>query len=58
MVEPGSRLAVLRDEPDNRILECADAGSAERIVTGDLAMLALGHHGDVQIVTLAGYLSQ
>jgi putative PIN family toxin of toxin-antitoxin system len=56
LVETGRRLAVLRDEPDNRILECAEAGRAERIVTGDRAMLALGHHGAVQIVSLAVYL--
>jgi putative PIN family toxin of toxin-antitoxin system len=57
MVEPGRRLAVLRDEPDNRILECAEAGHAERIVTGDRAMLALGRHGEVRIVSLAAYLT-
>ena len=56
MVEPARRLAVLRDEPDNRILECAEAGGAERIVTGDRAMLALGCHGNAQIVPLAAYL--
>jgi len=56
MVEPGRRLAVLQDEPDNRILECAEAGRAASIVTGDRAMLALGCHGDVRIMPLAAYL--
>ncbi len=42
IVEPTVRLDVFRDEPDNRILECAVEGKAEAIVTGDKAMLAIG----------------
>ncbi len=34
-VDPGRRAHVLRDEPDNRILECAIAGKAALVVTGD-----------------------
>jgi predicted nucleic acid-binding protein len=30
-----------KDEPDNRVLECAMAGHADAIVTGDRALLAL-----------------
>jgi putative PIN family toxin of toxin-antitoxin system len=56
VVDPRDRLAVLDDEPDNRILECAIAAGAERIVTGDRAMLDLGQCQDVQIITLADYL--
>ncbi len=35
LVKPPHRLSVFRDEPDNRILECAVEGKAEVIVTGD-----------------------
>jgi len=47
---------VLRDDPDNRILECAAAAHADLIVTGDAALLALGQHAGVRIVRLTDYL--
>lgn len=53
IVEPRDRLSVLDDEPDNRIIECAIAAKAERIVSGDRAMLDLGQNHDVRIITLA-----
>ena len=56
-VDPDEELAVLSDEPDNRILECALAGSAEAVITGDRAMLALGEFRGVRIVSLAEYVT-
>jgi len=56
-VEPAERLTVLSDDPDNRILECAIEGGAEKIVTGDKAMLSLGMYESVEIVSLRNYLS-
>jgi putative PIN family toxin of toxin-antitoxin system len=56
MVRPGRRLKVLKDPPDNRILECAVAGRADAIVTGDRALLALGSYRGVRILTLRDYL--
>ena len=56
VVKPGRRLKVLADDADNRILECAVAGQAHAIVTGDRAMLALGKHAGVRIVGLREYL--
>ena len=56
LVEPNESVALLADEPDNRILECAFAGHAECIVTGDRAMLALGEFRGIRIVTLSRYL--
>ena len=44
IVDPSRRLAVFRDEPDNRILECAVERKAGVIVTGDKALLALGEY--------------
>ncbi|MDP2156838.1 MAG: putative toxin-antitoxin system toxin component, PIN family [Nitrospirota bacterium] len=56
LVSPSEKLAVLDDEADNRILECAVAGKAEAIVTGDKAMLMLKRYRDIRIITLSGYL--
>jgi putative PIN family toxin of toxin-antitoxin system len=55
-VRPRARLKVVADDPDNRILECAVAGHADAIVTGDRALLALGTFRNVRLLTLAGYL--
>ena len=56
IVEGAEPLAVLADEPDNRILECALAANAPLIVTGDRAMLALGEYQGVRVVSLRTYL--
>jgi putative PIN family toxin of toxin-antitoxin system len=58
IVEPSRRLSVFRDEPDNRILECAVEGEAEAIVTGDKAMLAAGEYEGIRLITLADYLDK
>lgn len=55
VVSPDLTLTVLADEPDNRILECAVAGAATLVVTGDKKMLALGTYREVRISTLANY---
>lgn len=56
IVEPSRRLSVLKDEPDNRILECAVEGNAEVIVTGDKAMLGIVEYEGIRLITLADYL--
>jgi len=56
IVRPSARFKVLGDEADNRILECAVAGGAEKIVTGDRAMLDLGEYERISIVSLRTYL--
>lgn len=56
-VAPRERISVLSDEPDNRILEYAVEGHADKIVTGDKAMLSLGVYESIEIVTLRSYLS-
>ena len=50
------RLRVVQDDPDNRILECAIAGRAEAIVTGDKALLALKNFRNIPVLTLRTYL--
>lgn len=57
LVKPTRRVQVLRDAPDNRILECAVAAGADAIVTGDREMLALGEYAGVRILSLAEYLA-
>ena len=56
VVKPARRLTVLKDLADNRILECAVAGHAAAIVTGDKALLALREYRGIRIVTLRDYL--
>ena len=56
LVSPRRRLHVVRDEPDNRILECALTGRAHAIVTGDRALLSLRHFRGVRLLSLHDYL--
>lgn len=56
VVRPRATIKVLQDDSDNRILECARAGKADLIVTGDKAMLQLGSYQKTRIVSLREYL--
>ncbi len=56
LVSPKQKVDMLKDDPDNRILECAVAGHADVVVTGDRAMLALNQYKGVKILTLKEYL--
>jgi len=57
-VRPRRRLRVVKDEPDNRILECGLAGRAEMIITGDHALLALREYKNVRLISLRDYLQR
>lgn len=57
IVKPRERISIFHDEPDNRILECAAAGKADAIVTGDKEMLKLGSYQGVKIITLKDCLA-
>jgi len=57
-VKSRRKLAVLADEPDNRILECAVTGGADAIVTGDKALLELKTFRKVKLLSLRAYLEQ
>jgi putative PIN family toxin of toxin-antitoxin system len=57
VVQPRRKIEVLRDDTDNRILECAITGHADVIVTGDRAMLELGEYQGVRIMTLREFLA-
>ena len=57
VVHPKRRVRILKDDPDNRVLECAVAGRADAVVTGDRAMLSVGQYHEIPILTLATYLA-
>ena len=56
-VRPRRRLQVVKDEPDNRVLECALTGRAQVIVTGDRVLLALRDFRGVRLLALRDYLN-
>jgi uncharacterized protein len=56
LVRPPLRIRALKDEPDNRVLECALSGAADLIVTGDQNMLELGTFKGVRLLSLRAYL--
>lgn len=58
LVASRRKLAVLEDEPDNRILECAVAGHADIIVTGDRAMLNLKTYEHIRMLSLRQFLDE
>lgn len=57
VLRPRPSLHLLKDEPNNRILECALAAQAEWIVSGDRHLLMLKKHGHITIVSLGDFLS-
>lgn len=46
------------DPDDNKIIECAVAGLATHIVTGDRHLLMLGNYQNIQIMTAIDFLTQ
>ena len=56
VIKPTIRLEIQKDDPDNRILECAIHAGAEVIVTGDRHLLALSSFEGIPILTLAEFL--
>jgi putative PIN family toxin of toxin-antitoxin system len=58
VVEPVEQLAVIQKDPaDNRYLECARAGDASYIITGDIHLLELKEYQDIYILTPANFLA-
>lgn len=57
MVEPQQKLIVVTaDESDNRYIECAVAGNADYIVTGDNHLLDIASYQGIRIITPAIFL--
>lgn len=58
VVEPTSKFDVVRDEKDNKIIECAFDGKASCIVTGDPDLLVLKEFRGIKIVTAKEFLEE
>ncbi len=57
IVEPINRLHRIKKDPDdNRVLECALAGGAKYIVTGDRHVLDIEEFSGIKIVTASQFL--
>ena len=58
LVEPQTTLEAVAGDPDgNRVLECAVAGGASYIVTGDAHLLDLGDYQGIVILKPRSFLS-
>jgi putative PIN family toxin of toxin-antitoxin system len=55
-VHSQERLAIIVDDPGNRILECAVAGQADFIISGDKHLLNLKNFQGINVVTPADFL--
>ena len=54
-----NRLTVVqRDPADNKFLECAAAGDAEYLVTGDQDLREPGSYGGITILTAGEFLER
>ena len=56
LVKPIPKISIFKDDPDNRILECAIHGKADALVTGDKEMLRLREYKGLKIISLKEYL--
>jgi putative PIN family toxin of toxin-antitoxin system len=57
LVKPDFALNVIAADPDdNRVLECAVAGKADFIVSGDRHLLRLGSHTGIFILTVRQFM--
>jgi putative PIN family toxin of toxin-antitoxin system len=57
LVKPNEALSIVADDPDDdRVLECAVAGKADYIVTGDKHLLALRSFRDIDIVSVRQFM--
>jgi putative PIN family toxin of toxin-antitoxin system len=56
LIKPTRRIRIFKDEPDNRIMECAIYGQANLLITGDKEILQLRECKGVKIINLREYL--
>lgn len=58
LVTPEQTVEAITDDPtDNRLLECAVAGNADVIVSGDRHLQRLGEYEGIPIITPAAFLT-
>jgi putative PIN family toxin of toxin-antitoxin system len=58
VIKTEPHLHLLADEPDNRVLECAEVVRADFIVTGDKHLLFLKHFQNSNVVRLSDFLKK
>lgn len=58
IIKTRAHLHLLLDDPDNRVLECAEAACADFIVTGDKHLLDLERFEAIEIIRLSGFLKK
>jgi len=56
-VNPTNRISVIDDDPDNRILECAEEGQVDFIISGDHHLIALKEFRGIKIVNPTMFLN-
>ncbi|MCJ7819316.1 MAG: putative toxin-antitoxin system toxin component, PIN family [Syntrophales bacterium] len=56
-VNPKNRISVIIDDPDNRILECAEEGYADFIISGDHHLTDLEDYQGIKIVAPSTFLA-
>ncbi len=57
LIQINSQVNICRDDKDNFLLSLAVDGAATHVLTGDKDLLVLHPFGEVQILTIADYLS-
>ena len=58
VIKTEPHLHLLADEPDNRVLECAEAVGADFIVTGDKHLLSIKRFQNSTVVKLSDFLKK
>jgi putative PIN family toxin of toxin-antitoxin system len=58
VLRPRPTLHILKDLPENRILECAIDAQADYVISGDRHLLALKRHADSTIISLSDFLAR
>jgi uncharacterized protein len=58
LVKPGQNLAVLEDDADNRVLECAIEGRVDFMISGDHHLLDLREFCGIPILRASDFLNR
>jgi putative PIN family toxin of toxin-antitoxin system len=58
LIKPRQKLAILEDDADNRVLECALEGGADYIISGDYHLLNLGDVESIPLLRASEFASK
>jgi putative PIN family toxin of toxin-antitoxin system len=56
LVNPTTKIDIVRDKTDNKIIECAVDGKADFIITGDPDLLAIKEYKGIKIIKAEEFL--